>query len=52
MQLGVNLAYPAAEGIVGEFSYIVAVFGDFDNAVLVVITIGLAILLPCRPSCV
>jgi len=30
------LLYPAPEGIAGEFGCIVAVFGDFNDAVLVV----------------
>jgi ABC-type phosphate/phosphonate transport system permease subunit len=34
----------SAEGIVGEFSYTAAVLGDFDDAVLVVIFVFIAVL--------
>jgi len=42
----VYLPYPAAEGIVGEFRYIAAVLGDFDDAVLVVIFVFVAVPVP------
>jgi hypothetical protein len=41
----VFLLNPSAEGIVGEFRYIVAVFGDFDDAVLVVIFVLVTVLI-------
>ena len=47
--IGVNKVFflnPSAESIVGEFSYIGAISGDFDDAVLVVIFVFIAVLIP------
>ena len=41
---GVDFSYPSAEGIVCEFGYIVAVFGDFNDAALIVIFVFVACL--------
>jgi len=43
--IGVNKVFllnPSAEGIIGKFRYIAAIFGDFDDAVFVVIFLLIA----------
>ena len=43
----VFLLNPSADGIIGEFGFCLAAFGDFDNAVLVIIFVLVAVPVPC-----